>query len=298
MNGKNIRFQHLKIKNQKDSKSEIKGEIVAVVDQSKDYTIKTSESEPMKFCPECNGMMVPTEDGDLRCNRCGYGFDGKRRHVSKPYYYYNHESKIEYATPFTEDQKRIIRILNDFDKLTFDCFCSYLGISNSEDKKEIIENLFSDRSEKYISTAIDHAIDRKVEIAKENQLKKNLRKLDDDVFNTIVSNLNISTSKTRDEQIDDMIENYYIYQVENAIDRAKKTTVRKERNKRLDHVEKRRADFKEELLGLDSRVLEQLFIKYAIYSNSMNIERKLDILVRNYSFKEIRKTYKKIKKEL
>jgi hypothetical protein len=52
------------------------------------------------------------------------------------------------------------------------------------------------------------------------------------------------------------------------------------------------------LLGLDSRVLEQLFIKYAIYSNSMNIERKLDILVRNYSFKEIRKTYKKIKKEL
>ena len=34
-----------------------------------------------------------------------------------------------------------------------------------------------------------------------------------------------------DDIIDDMIDNYYIYQVENAIDKAKKTTVKNERNK-------------------------------------------------------------------
>lgn len=298
MNGKNIRFQHLKIKDQKDSKSEINGKIVGAVDQNKDYAIKTSESEPMKFCPKCNGMMLPSENGDLRCNSCGYGFDGSQRKISKPYYYYNHEPEIRQGTNLTEDQKRIVKILNEFDDQSFDIFCSTLNISNTDNKDEVIDNIFSNRSEIFIDSAIKRTLEKKIEIANENKLKNKLCELDIDVFNQLVTNLRISQSKTKDQQIEDMFGRYYIYQIENEITKAKKDVRIHEKQMKKNHVEKLREDFKEELLGLDSRVLEKLFLQYDLTSPSLDKERKMDILVRHNSFKRLRKDYKKIKLDM
>jgi len=298
MNGKNIRFQHLKIKDQKDSKSEINGEIVGAIDQSKDYAIKTFESEPMKFCPECNGMMIPAENGVLRCNSCGYGEDGSKRRISKPYYYYDHEPEIKNGSLYTDDQKMIIKKLNAFDDQTFDYFCSYLNIPNTLNKDEIIENLFSERSERFINDAITQALDKKFEITKENNLKNRLADLEEDVFNILVDNLNVSTGKTKEQQIEDIISGRQIYQVENEIEKARKPKSIKKAFGKKSNAEKRREAFKEELLKLDSSVLEQLFIEYDLTSSSMSENKKLDILARNYAYKDVRKVYKRIKRDM
>lgn len=298
MNGKNIRFQHLKINKEKNSKFEIEGEIIDTVQQSKDFSMKSVDSEPMKFCPECNGMMIPTENGILRCNSCGYGTDGSKRRISKPYYYYNHEPEIKNGSLYTDDQKRIIKRLNAFDDQTFDYFCSYLNIPNTLNKDEIIENLFSERSERFINDAITQALDRKFEITKENNLKNRLANLEEDVFNILVDNLNVSTGKNKEQQIEDIISGRQIYQVENEIEKARKPKSIKKAYDKRNNAEKRREAFKEELLKLDSSVLEQLFIEYDLTSSSMSENKKLDILARNYTFKDVRKEYKRIKRDM
>ena len=83
----------------------------------------------------------------------------------------------------------------------------------------------------------------------------------------------------------------------NEIKEKKKLRYMIEEENKQNRIRLRRENFKNELLRLDSKVLEQLFREYGITSNRITNAHKIDLLTRNFNFKDMRKKYKRIQRE-
>ena len=121
--------------------------------------------------------------------------------------------------------------------------------------------------------------------------------------------MNISGHKTKDQKIDVIVRKYDIGIIRIEVEKAKKIKsineikekkklryMIEEENKQ-NRIRLRRENFKNELLRLDSKVLEQLFREYGITSNRITNAQKIDLLTRNFNFKDMRKKYKRIQRE-
>ena len=193
------------------------------------------------------------------------------------------------------------RRLKYLDKKMFNKLCSILSLPEFQDLNQISEYILLNFTEAEINDAIDSA-----------ELSYNIDyiiNLENDVFEVLVNNLNISGHMTKDQKIDVIVRKYDIGIIRIEVEKAKKIKsineikekkklryMIEEENKQ-NRIRLRRENFKNELLRLDSKVLEQLFREYGITSNRITNAQKIDLLTRNFNFKDMRKKYKRIQRE-
>ena len=132
------------------------------------------QSEPMAFCPECNGMMLPYLDGQ-KCKDCGY-----TKGVSAELMKESEKDKVEYvrspeikANSFKPKSRPII-VKDQFeeenisfdelkdklmylDDIIFDIVIMILGVPKSLDKDEQITFMSKNNRLVRIENAIQHA---------------------------------------------------------------------------------------------------------------------------------------------
>ena len=140
-----------------------------------------TQSEPMDFCPQCNGMMLPYFDGH-KCNDCGYA-----KGVSKELIKESEEKEKRYTFSSVEikpkvnnykPRSRIIKPKEEVmstlssdelnDKLTnlndaaFDFVILQLGVPKSLDKEEKIIFIMDNYRLVRIENAINYAEEKKL----------------------------------------------------------------------------------------------------------------------------------------
>ena len=142
-----------------------------------EYTqANATQSEPMDFCPECNGMMLPYLDGH-KCNDCGY-----TKGVSEELIKESEEKEKRYVfstveiKPKVNDYKpksRIIKpkeevatalsfqelkdTLSNLDDDTFDVVASLFGVPKSLEKDEKIDFMIENHKSSSIERNIQYA---------------------------------------------------------------------------------------------------------------------------------------------
>lgn len=135
-----------------------------------------TQSEPMDFCPECNGMMLPYLDGH-KCKDCGY-----TKGVSEELIKKSEEKEKRYTfssveiKPKVNDYKprsRIIKpkeevapalssqelkdTLSNLDDDTFDVVASLFGVPKSLEKEEKIDVMIENHKSSSIERNIQYA---------------------------------------------------------------------------------------------------------------------------------------------
>ena len=135
-----------------------------------------TQSEPMDFCPECNGMMLPYLDGH-KCKDCGYTkgvseeLIKKSEEKEKRYTFssveikptvnnYRPKSRIikpkeEVAPTFSSQELK--DTLSNLDDDTFDVVASLFGVPKSLEKEEKIDIMIENHKSSSIERNIQHA---------------------------------------------------------------------------------------------------------------------------------------------
>ena len=135
-----------------------------------------TQSEPMDFCPECNGMMLPYLDGH-KCKDCGYtkGVSGEliKESEEKEKRYTFSSVEIEPTVNNYRPKSRIIKpkdevaptfssqelkyTLSNLDDDTFDVVASLFGVPKSLEKEEKIDFMIENHKSSSIERNIQHA---------------------------------------------------------------------------------------------------------------------------------------------
>ena len=127
-----------------------------------------TQSEPMDFCPECNGMMLPYLDGH-KCKDCGY-----TKGVSEELIKKSEEKEKRYTfssveiKPKVNDYKPKSRIIKPKEEVapalssqelkdTFDVVTSLFGVPKSLEKEEKIDFMIENHKSSSIERNIQHA---------------------------------------------------------------------------------------------------------------------------------------------
>ena len=135
-----------------------------------------TQSEPMDFCPECNGMMLPYLDGH-KCKDCGF-----TKGVSEELIKESEEKEKRYTFSSVEikpkvndyrPKSRIIKpeeevatalssqelkdTLSNLDDDTFDVVASLFGVPKSLEKDEKIDFMIENHKSSSIERNIQHA---------------------------------------------------------------------------------------------------------------------------------------------
>ena len=135
-----------------------------------------TQSEPMSFCPECNGMMLPYLDG-YKCNDCSY-----TKGVSEELIKESEEKEKRYTFSSVEikpkvndyrPKSRIIKpkeevatalssqelkdTLSNLDDDTFDVVASLFGVPKSLEKEEKIDIMIENHKSISIERNIQYA---------------------------------------------------------------------------------------------------------------------------------------------
>ena len=135
-----------------------------------------TQSEPMDFCPECSGMMLPYLDGH-KCNDCGYTKGVSEELIKeseekeKRYTFSSVEikpkdndyrprsrivkSKEEPASTFSSQELK--DKLSNLDDDTFDVVASLFGVPKSLEKEEKIDFMIENHKSSSIERNIQHA---------------------------------------------------------------------------------------------------------------------------------------------
>ena len=135
-----------------------------------------TQTEPMVFCPECNGMMMPYLDGH-KCKVCGF-----TKGVSEELIKESEEKEKRYTFSSVEikptvnnyrPKSRIIKpkeemtsalssqalkdTLSNLDDDTFDVVASLFGVPKSLEKKEKIDSIIENHKSSSVERNIQHA---------------------------------------------------------------------------------------------------------------------------------------------
>ena len=102
-----------------------------------------TQSEPMDFCPECNGMMLPYLDGH-KCKDCGF-----TKGVSEELIKESKEKEKRYTFTSVEIKPKVNDIL--------DIVASLFGIPKSLEKDEKIDIMIENHKSSSIERNIQHA---------------------------------------------------------------------------------------------------------------------------------------------
>ena len=135
-----------------------------------------TQSEPMDFCPECNGMMLPYLDGH-KCKDCGFTkgvseeLIKESKEKEKRYTFssveikpkvndYRPKSRIikpkEEVAPTLSSQE-LKDTLSNLDDDTFDVVASLFGVPKSLEKEEKIDFMIENHKSSSIERNIQHA---------------------------------------------------------------------------------------------------------------------------------------------
>ena len=217
----------------------------------------------------------------------------------------NYNKKIRSTSKNKKDHIKRINLkrrLKYLDKKTFKNFCSILSLPEFQNWDQITEYIILNFTESKIDDAIDSAILSESIVYVSN--------LDNDVFDILINNLNISSHMSKDQKIIVIVRKYDIDYIEAEVEKAKEIKLNNEMREKeklkcmIEEVNKqnriklRRENFKKELLRLDPKVLDLLFLEYGLTSNRISNAQKIDLLTRNFNFKDMRNKYKRIQKEL
>ena len=159
--------------NPSNKNSSYEGFTVAQEDYIQAYA---TQSEPMDFCPECNGMMLPYLDGH-KCKDCGFTkgvseeLIKKSEEKEKRYTFssveikpkvndYRPRSRVikpkEEVAPTLSSQE-LKDTLSNLDDDTFDVVASLFGIPKSLEKDEKIDIMIENHKSSSIERNIQHA---------------------------------------------------------------------------------------------------------------------------------------------
>lgn len=165
------RYRELRLKERTNGINSSKNETsyVGFATGPEEYVYVTAtQSEPMDFCPECNGMMLPYLDGQ-KCQSCGYS-EGVSERVSEVKVEYTRIPEIKENSyrpksviikdqfeDENKDPQELKDKLTNLDEDIFDIVVMLLGVPKSLEKEEKINRIIGHNKTVRIDNAIEHA---------------------------------------------------------------------------------------------------------------------------------------------